>query len=230
MLTKKQNYKKYSSIKEYILSIDPSFKLSDEIQDVILRLNSEIDSSYSKNSYATLFYFLASHFSSKIITELGVLGCYSIIPLAFGSQKNNQTFPINGYDLFEDYSYKSFSHKDALQRIDSFGLKDSIFLKKFDVYSEGFIEEIIQTSDLTHIDLSHDGKMFERILSSEIKNDGIIIMEGGSVERDNVEWMQAYSATKISPVLEKYSTIRNDLLISVIEEMPSVTVIQSIKK
>ena len=230
MLTKKQNYRKYSSISEYILSIDPGFKLSDEIQDVILRLNSEIDSSYSKNSYAVLFYFLASYFSPKIITELGVLGCYSIIPLAFGSQNNNQTFSINGYDLFEDYSYKSFSYKDALQRIDSFSLKDSIFLEKFDVYSEGFIEEIIQTSDLTHIDLSHDGKMFERILTSKIKDDGIIIMEGGSVERDNVEWMQAYSATKISPVLEKYSTIRDDLLISVIEEMPSVTVIQSIKK
>ena len=146
------------------------------------------------------------------------------------SQKNNYTTVINGFDLFEAYSYKSFSYKDALDRIDSFGLKDSIFLKKFDVYSEGFIEETLKSSDLTHIDLSHDGKMFERVLSSQINDNSLIIMEGGSVERDNVEWMKAHEATKISPVIEKYSTIRNDLFISVIEAMPSVTVIQTVKK
>ena len=54
-------------------------------------------------------------------------------------------------------------------------------------------------------------------------------MEGGSEDRDNVEWMKTYSAKKISPVIEKYSKIRDDLLISVIEAMPSVTVIQSLK-
>ena len=55
-------------------------------------------------------------------------------------------------------------------------------------------------------------------------------MEGGSIERDNVEWMKAYDANKIHPIIEKYSKIRNDLMISVIEPMPSVTIIQSINK
>lgn len=229
MSTNKINYRKFSSINEFISSIDSSYQLTDEIRETFSKLNSEIDSSYSENSYASLFHFLSSHFKPKIITELGVLGCYSIIPLALGALNNNKACSINGYDLFEEYSYKSFSYRDALERISSFGLKDFVSLKKFDVYVEGFIEEILKISNLVHIDLSHDGKMFEKVLSSKINNNAIIIMEGGSEERDNVEWMKTYSAKKISPVLEKYSKIRDDLLISVIEAMPSVTVIQSLK-
>ena len=229
MSANKLNYRKFTSISEFILSIDSSYQPADEIRETFLKLNSEIDSSYSKNSYASLFYFLSSHFKPKIINELGVLGCYSMIPLALGALNNNKTCSINGYDLFEEYSYKSFSYQDALDRISSFGLQDFVSLKKFDVYEEGFIEEILKISDLVHIDLSHDGTMFERVFNSKVNNNSIIIMEGGSEDRDNVEWMKAYSAKKISPVLDKYSKIRDDLLISVIEAMPSVTVIQSLK-
>tara|TARA_Y100000768_G_C23900131_1_gene644631 strand:- start:200 stop:889 length:690 start_codon:yes stop_codon:yes gene_type:complete len=229
MSTNKINYRKFSSINEFISSIDSSYQLTDEIRETFVKLDSEIDSSYSENSYASLFYFLSSHFKPKIIAELGVLGCYSIIPLALGALNNNKACSIKGYDLFEEYSYKSFSYQDALERISSFGLKDFVSLKKFDVYVEGFIEEILKISNLVHIDLSHDGKMFEKVLNSKINSNAIIIMEGGSEDRDNVEWMKTYSAKKISPVIEKYSKIRDDLLISVIEAMPSVTVIQSLK-
>ena len=228
--TNNKNFIRYGSIIEFIVSIDPQFKISQGIEEVFLRLNGEIDSSYSANSYASLFYFLSNHYKPKIISELGVLGCYSIIPLALGALQNNRVSSINGYDLFEAYSYKSFSFNDALQRIDSYGLKDSINLEKFEVYSEGFIKDTLKVSDLTHIDLSHDGEMYERVLSSDIKENSIVIMEGGSIERDNVEWMKAYDANKIHPIIEKYSKIRNDLMISVIEPMPSVTIIQSINK
>ena len=50
-----------------------------------------------------------------------------------------------------------------------------------------------------------------------------MIMEGGSEERDNVEWMIKYNKPKITPVLQKYS---NSVKIEVLEDFPSITLIR----
>ena len=49
-----------------------------------------------------------------------------------------------------------------------------------------------------------------------------MILEGGSLSRDSVEWMVKYQKPMIQPVLQKYS---NSVRIEVIEDYPSITLI-----
>lgn len=50
-----------------------------------------------------------------------------------------------------------------------------------------------------------------------------MVLEGGSEERDNVEWMLKYDRPKIQPVLKKYSS---SVIITVLEDYPSLTFIK----
>ena len=52
---------------------------------------------------------------------------------------------------------------------------------------------------------------------------GIIILEGGSIERDQVEWMTRYNKRSINPVIEKYSRVFD---IRVIGTFPSLTILK----
>ena len=50
-----------------------------------------------------------------------------------------------------------------------------------------------------------------------------MVLECGSEERDNIEWMVKYGKPKIQPVLKKYN---NDVIITVLEDFPSLTLIK----
>ena len=59
----------------------------------------------------------------------------------------------------------------------------------------------------------------------KISENGIIIMEGGSNERDNVAWMNKYNKPKITPILKKFNSQYNIMTIGTI---PSVTFIKNL--
>ena len=50
-----------------------------------------------------------------------------------------------------------------------------------------------------------------------------MILEGGSEERDNVEWMNKFNKPKIQPVLKKYA---DSVRITVFDDYPSLTLIR----
>ena len=50
-----------------------------------------------------------------------------------------------------------------------------------------------------------------------------MLLEGGSIERDNVEWMNLYNKPKINPVIKKYE---DNLNIQIIGSFPSITVVR----
>ena len=77
-----------------------------------------------------------------------------------------------------------------------------------------------------HIDIANNGEVFEFALTkyiTKIKKDGIIILEGGSKERDEIGWMNKYNKPKITPILNKY---KDDFKIKIIGTLPSLTIIQ----
>ena len=63
--------------------------------------------------------------------------------------------------------------------------------------------------------------MFQNYMS-KLKDNGVIIMEGGSYDRDNIKWMIKYNKPKIQPLLDKY---KNDYNIHTIGVIPSITII-----
>tara|TARA_A100000164_G_C21647847_1_gene648883 strand:- start:44 stop:715 length:672 start_codon:yes stop_codon:yes gene_type:complete len=217
----------FSSIDSYINSFNTDFYIESHDINLLNELDDLVDSSYSKNLYSKLFYFLSSHFKPGNIAEFGVLGCYSIISMAMGAKSVNIENSIIGYDLFEDYEFTSFAFSDALKRIKYFGLSDSIKLKRCNALKGNLIEDVLLTYDLVHIDLSNEGKLYERVFSSKFKKDSIILMEGGSFDRDKNTWINKYGAKEILPVINNFQKKRPDLKISIIDVFPSLTIIQT---
>ena len=69
--------------------------------------------------------------------------------------------------------------------------------------------------------------MFEYAIQNylpKLSENGILLLEGGSIERDNVEWMNKYNKPLINPVIQKY--INDNFNIQVIGAFPSVTIIR----
>ena len=58
---------------------------------------------------------------------------------------------------------------------------------------------------------------------SKISNNGIVILEGGSEERDNFEWMKKFNFPKIKPVIDN---IKSKYEVHVLQPFPSMTLIK----
>ncbi len=186
-----------------------------------------IESSYKEYSYCDLFYAICSNKENlKEINEFGVLGCYSIISMAAGSVKNNTNTLIKGFDLFEDYEFNSFKLSDARERVVAAGFSN-IDLIKTDVFKSDNLTKGLANAQVVHIDLSNDGDIYERILTSDLNKDLTLILEGGSQDRDENTWIKKYNARPIHPVLQKFSREKR-FEISIINAFPSITIIESI--
>lgn len=184
-----------------------------------------VKSSYLENNYGTLFASLVSYLKPKVITELGVLGGYSLLTMAQSSKQYHSGSNLFGYDLFEDYPYNSFK-LETLERMVSMLKLNNVSLFKTNVLKDIDIEKLISESNLIHIDLSNDGGTVADILKlyEKSKSSAILIFEGGSVERDQVRWMKTYNKNPINPVLERYA-VNASAEVSIIKAFPSVTVI-----
>ena len=79
--------------------------------------------------------------------------------------------------------------------------------------------------DMIHIDIANNGDTYEDAIKHylpKLSPTGIMILEGGSAQRDEVEWMVKYNKPQIYPILQKYSQIYN---IKTIGSFPSITLI-----
>ena len=81
--------------------------------------------------------------------------------------------------------------------------------------------------DILHIDIANNGDVYEYMFQNyihKIKDNGIVLMEGGSKNRDNIKWMVKYNKPKIQPILKKWSQIYD---IKTIGDIPSITLIKN---
>ena len=208
----------------YKIESSSSFEGFDEM------LKTHCRSSYIKNGFGRLFYSLANNYELDNILELGVLDGYSLFSMASGlsNRKKKQNPPsIIGVDLFDDYEFKNSKKVFVQNLIDKFGFKDIITLIQGNVFSNSAIEDILLNANLVHVDLSNYRAKLENIMSIiENKKDFIIIFEGGSSSRDQVEWMIKYNKKPMRPYFEELSRI-DKYLISTIEADPGLTIVSS---
>lgn len=153
-------------------------------------------SSYIINNYESFFEGLVRIHDPKLIVECGVLDGYSLISMARGAKK---TVRVVGFDLFEDYEFKHGSVEAIEFEAWKSNVDDKITLVKKDAIlaAEDFDDE---TVDLLHIDISNDGDNLRQMFNvwgRKIKKGGLFVFEGGSEERDSVEWMVKYKKTPI---------------------------------
>jgi predicted O-methyltransferase YrrM len=177
-------------------------------------------SSYKNNlDYKDIFDTSCFLKNPQKIVEIGILDGYSLKALADNVSSSCQ---IDAYDIFEEFNGNG-ANKERLTQ--TFRAYKNVNIQYGDFYK--VIDNLCDESiDILHIDVANTGEVFEIALTNyikKIKKDGIIILEGGSKERDEVEWMNKYDKPKITPILNKY---KDDLKIKIIGILPSLTIIR----
>lgn len=198
-------------------------------------------SSYEQNNYGDLFYTLMRlHWPEKVV-ELGTKAGYSAYHIARGLRANGKG-TLDCYDLWEKYEFKSVPKSVAEENLKEFKdiinlkLRDAVGLDK--LYNE--VDPVrgregtqrASTSngvDILHVDLSNKGEILEEIIPRWIdKVRQFIIIEGGSDERDRLEWMIKFKKMPVKKWLEDFSRRRGDIKYFTIEPFPSLTIIKKI--
>jgi hypothetical protein len=175
-----------------------------------------IKSSYKKNNYDKIFQSICFSLNPQKIVEYGILEGYSLDSFV----KYGKNALIEANDLFDDFPYNSADY-DFIRN--KFIKNSNVSIYKRNFYeSVNFYED--NSIDIFHVDIANTGDVFEFAIQNYLpKVRGLMILEGGSEERDNVDWMIRYRKPKIQPVLKKYS---NDAKITIMEDFPSITLIR----
>ena len=181
-----------------------------------------IRSSYKNNiDFNDIFDTIVFLINPKKIVEFGILDGYSLESFVGNSSEDCS---IEAYDLFDDFNG---NHAEFDFINNKFNKYNNVTIKKGDFYKslDNFKDKSI---DILHIDIANNGDTYEFAINNYIKklsDHGIMILEGGSIERDNVEWMVKYNKPKINPVIKKYY---NKYSVKLIEKFPSITIIKNI--
>lgn len=152
-------------------------------------------SSYEKNNYGELFYSLVRIYQPEKVVELGTKAGYSAYHMARALLANGHG-TLDCFDLWEDYvenyGLDYISKSVAEENLKQF--KQIISLELRDALG---VEEKYQMVDILHVDLDNDGGILEKVVPHWVdKVRQIIIIEGGSLERDQAA--QATDHKKLS--------------------------------
>ena len=182
-------------------------------------------SSYEKNNYGDLFYSLIRVYQPEKVVELGTLTGYSAYSLARGLQANGKG-TLDCYDLWEKYDHQNtfyaFPQSVVEENLKEF--KDIVSFSQRDVVG---VDKKYDAVDILHVDVENNGEILEKIVPRWIdKTRQIIIIEGGSVERDQEGWMLNLNKPPITKWLQDFSRRRGDIEYFTLEPHPSLTIIR----
>ncbi len=188
-----------------------------------------IRSSYKVSNMGKILGLMALANKPRLIVECGILDGYSLYHFAEATKLNSEAKYFDGhviaYDLFDEYEFKHGNAVDVHNMIKHYGLEEFVTILQGDAYKvhENFENGEI---DFLHIDISNDGdtfiKMFE-LWNQKISPSGRIVFEGGSRERDDVEWMVKYNKKPIRSAIATLAQEKGWQLM-VIKDWPSITV------
>ena len=191
-------------------------------------------SSYWKNNFGEVLFYTTIAFPPALAVELGVLEGFSSISigkaLCWISERKGICGHLHSYDLWEDYPHKHTTMEKTQETINLCGIEDFVTLYKMDAYEVSKLYKD-RTVDLLHVDISNDGETFERILElwdPKMRHCGLILFEGGSEERDNVEWMKKYNKKKIRPAMNGSRLLNENYIWGTYSAFPSLTVMKKV--
>lgn len=170
-------------------------------------------------SWEPFFYGFVKETKPVCCVQLGVFAGYSAYLIAKALKDNLRGY-LWGYDLWEDYPFTHCTMDEAARNLH--GLPVCLVKKDADKVHEDYSKEEV---DLLMIDISNNGDTFRQYLRDwlpKLKVGAVVMMEGGSEERDNIDWMIRYSKPAIVPALsDKFITRHYSQ--SLIPTFPSLT-------
>lgn len=171
-------------------------------------------------SYVDILSLLVYMKTPKKIVEFGILNGHSL--QQFIDSTDCTTTSIQAFDIFDDFNGNCASENTISEK---FGRYANVNISKCNFYD---IPQDLKDIDLLHVDIANDASTYQFCIENyldKVSNDGIIVLEGGSVKRDQVDWMLKYNKTPINPYIESLSS-RLDISVKVYGEFPSITVIK----
>lgn len=184
-----------------------------------------MNSSYNVSNleFKHMFQTLIASINPKKVVEFGILEGYSLKSFVDNCDNDCQ---IDAYDIFEKFDGNGANKGDIMEK---FGKYNNVNVGELDFY-QGFEKYGDGSIDILHIDIANNGDVYKFVIDNylpKINRDvGVIVLEGGSVERDNVNWMIKYNKPSIVKYLDKLKAERKDLIVSVIDVFPSMTIIR----
>ena len=187
-------------------------------------------SSYIQNNYGDIFKRTVQIFLPHKVVELGVLDGYSTLWIAEGARQaelhSNHRPVVNAYDLWEDYPYKHGSIEEVRKSLGVSGLGEYVALHKRDAFT---VHEDYDTNSVCflHVDLSNDGEVLRKIVDrwdDKLSFGGMMMFEGGSEERDNVDWMLKYNKKPIRKEINTNIILNKKYLFATYYAFPSLSV------
>lgn len=183
-------------------------------------INPDIESSYKANNLGETLYNYVIETQPKTIIEFGTLYGYSATCMAMALDELNNGGKIICYDLWEKYPYKHSVIEKTKQNLEKYNVSKYVEFRELD-----FKEWTVEDFDLLHMDISNDGTILTELsikCFNQLKQGKHILFEGGSNERDNVEWMVKYNKQPINSI----KPIVNYTVIA--EKFPSISKLENI--
>lgn len=154
----------------------------------------------------------------KKILEFGILDGYSLQAMAEILPLETQ---IVAYDIFDEFNG---NHANETAIVEMFKNYENVQIKKGNFW---FSNVFIKWSDydIIHIDIANDGSVYNfafETIAQQMDKNCVLILEGGSPERDQIEWMKKYNKTPIQSVIQKF---KNRFKIYTINSFPSLTLV-----
>lgn len=163
--------------------------------------NPRIPSSYQFFDLGKIIYETTLQKRPLKVIEFGCYKGYSTVCLAMALKSLGQG-KVKCYDLWDKYQYNHTSMDDTIENIKTYGLSDYVDFIQMD-FNDWLKNP--EEFDLMHIDVANTGDVIKRLYDAtkdQIKNGSIILFEGGSIERDHVDWMIKYNKIPINSVKE----------------------------
>lgn len=154
--------------------------------------------------------------SKNTAIEFGILDAFSTNILAQYFHK------VDAYDIFDDFKG---NHAKSISQLK---VSDNVEIQYGDFFDMKLLEKYKDNSiDLIHIDIANTGEVLAFALEhwgSKLTRDGVLILEGGSDQRDQVEWMLKYQKTPIRPQILSIDTSKWEY--TTLGKIPSITIIR----
>src|SRR3990167_1795033 len=179
-------------------------------------------SSYIQNNYGEVLMAIVDAFRPARCVELGVLDGYSTFHIAKMLKKIGHGH-LDAFDIFEDCPWKHSNFEDVRNRFQEYS--DIVTINKSDAFE---VHKLFAFGcvDFLHVDIGNTGETVQKIIGQwdeKMVQGGVILFEGGSEERDQVEWMMKYGKALIKPELEKNKIIEEKYVFGTYLDFPSLT-------
>lgn len=145
-------------------------------------------------TYKDIFELIFKFYDNKMqfnIVEFGILNGFSLKIIADYFSFSN----IQAFDIFDKFDGNHACKDHLIKLFNDYGnvsIHFGDFYQQHNVINDNSI-------DILHIDIANNGDIYEfteQMYFRKMRSGGIILLEGGSLERDNVEWMIKYNKKK----------------------------------